>query len=268
MVQRKRSDAAAGGSSVDAGASSAVGKAFAVLKTLRHASGALTLTVIAEEIGVAPSSAHSILGHLLAEGAVTQLPDKRYLLGPQLFYLGASFARGTPIYRSTWMELVSAAADLGVTAAVAVPWDGHHLILNSHRAGESEVAIPFGGRVPLAAASWGKVYYAWSGEAPPEELGKYTSVSITDPTVFAEAVAEAKRLGYGIDEGEFFDGVGGACAPVTSVYGYEGLASFIAPLPRVETIDAHVLGRRLAAITARASLALGDSDRFKFFGVE
>ncbi|WP_181411076.1 helix-turn-helix domain-containing protein [Nocardioides humi] len=146
---------------------SAIGKAVAVLGALRNANGPMTLTAIAEAIGVAPSSAHSILSHLLKESMVLQVQDKRYELGPQVFYLGAGFARSTPVYRATWMELVDAAAELSVTSAVAVPWGDTFLVLNSHRAGRTNVAMPFGGRVPLDASSWGKVYFAWAGVKPP-----------------------------------------------------------------------------------------------------
>jgi IclR family transcriptional regulator, KDG regulon repressor len=228
----------------------------------------MTLTAIAEEIGVAPSSAHSILGHLLGEAAVVQDHDKRYQLGPRLFYLGAAYARNTPIYRSTWMELVNAAQELTVTASVAVPWSQHHLVLNSYRAGLTNLAIPFGGRIPLAASSWGQVYYAWSGDDLPTELTRYTSRSKTDLGLFKEELEVTRRNGYATDEGEFQEGVGGVCAPVTSASGYEGLASFVAPLEHIESIGMANLGHKLAVLTARASLALGDSVRIRFFGEE
>lgn len=250
----------------DAGPPGAIGKAFAALRILRWSSGPLALTAIAREIGVAQSSAHAILAHLLAEGAVVQQPDKRYALGPQLFYLGASFATGTPAYRSTWIELVHAANELNVMAAVAVPWDDHHLVLNSHNAGSSDITIPFGGRVPLTASSWGKVYYGWSGQPPPEELERYTDRSITGRDAFMKEIARARERGYAVDEGEYFDGIGGVCAPVTSPGGYEGLVSFVAPLDAVRRIGPEMLGGRLALLASRASLALGDGERIRVFG--
>jgi DNA-binding IclR family transcriptional regulator len=253
---------------VESTTNSAIGKAFAVLQALRDAPGPMTLTAIADNVGIAPSSAHSILSHLLGVSAVVQVQDKRYQLGPQLFYMGAAFARGQAIYRSVWMELINAAAEYRVTAAIAVPWKDHHLVLNSHRSGGSEVAIPFGGRVPLDAASWGKVYYAWSGDKVPDKLVAYTSASITDRKAFVAELEAVRRDGYAVDRGEFFDGVGGVGAPVTSVNGYEGLACFVAPLEQMDEIGASVLGRRIATLTARASLSLGDSDRIRFYGVE
>ncbi len=251
----------------DRNTSSAVGKAFAVLRTLRRTTSALTLTGIAESVGIAPSSAHSILMQLLAEGAVLQDQDKRYQLGPAAFYIGSGFARGTRIYRSIWMELVNAANEQSVTAALAVPWEDHHLVLNSHRAGHG-VAVPFGGRVPLDAASWGKVYYAWSGASLPQKLVAHTPNSITNLDDYANELERVRQLGYATDLGEFAVGAGGVCAPVTSDQGYEGLAAFVAPLEHVLELTPERLGFRIASMTARASLALGDHDRMRFFGVE
>jgi IclR family acetate operon transcriptional repressor len=248
--------------------SSAIGKAFTLIRALRRAASPMTLTALAEAVGTAPSSAHSILTQLLEAGAVTQDKEKRYSLGPSMFYLGSAFARSTPIYRSIWIELVTAANEHAVTAAIAVSWEDHHLVLNAHRAGDSNVAVPFGGRVPLDAASWGKVYYTWSGATPPDILTSYTANSITSTKEFAKEIEETLLHGYATDNEEFSLGVRGVAAAVTSANGYEGLASFLAPVTSLDDETLDQLGRRLANLTARASRTLGDSSRMRFFGSE
>jgi DNA-binding IclR family transcriptional regulator len=271
MPTRSRSQASKRNTRTEAEAQeagSAIGKAFAVLQALRSASVPQTLTAVAERVGVAPSSAHTMLAQLLAQDAVVQDQDKRYSLGPSTFYIGSAYARGSRIYRAIWVELVSAANELGVTTALAVPWNDRHLVLNDHRAGTSTVALPLGGRVPLAASSWGKVYFGWSGAKLDGKLDAYTAASITDKPAFMAEVEEARRLGYAVDRGEFFDGVGGVAAPLTSDAGYEGLASFIGPLGLIEEIGFDRLGRKLAQLAERASLALGDRERVKYFGTE
>lgn len=245
---------------------SAVGRAFAVLRVLRQAPAPLALTTIAREVGIAPSSAHSILLQLLEHGAVSQDGDKRYELGPSMFYLGAAYARGSRVYRSIWMELVSSANQLEVTTALAVPWEEHHLILNAHHGGVSHVAVPFGGLVPLDAGSWGKVYYGWSADELPKSLTTYTDASIVESARFAEELDIVRARGYATDRGEYAAGVGGVCAPITSHLGYEGLASFVAPLARIDEVGLDVLGDRVSALTSRASLNLGDHDRIRVFG--
>jgi IclR family acetate operon transcriptional repressor len=246
--------------------SGAIGRGFEILRALRSSSSPMALTAVAESIGVAPSSAHSVLMQLLAQGAVIQDEDKRYQLGPVMFYIGSAYSRGSAIYRSTWVELINLANEFDLTGALATPWESYHLILQSHRAGESEVAVPFGGRVPIDGGSWGKVYYAFSAEEPPRKLTAYTAHSITDAGEFAAELEATRAAGYAIDRSEFSEGIGAVCAPVTSSAGYEGLASLLGPLERIEAIDPDVLGRRLAGLASRASLALGDSERVRFFG--
>jgi len=247
--------------------SSAIGKGFAVLEALRKQSP-MTLTALAAATGMAPSSAHSIVNQLLEVDAVTQDEEKRYQLGPVLMHLGASYARSTSAYRSVWIELVTTANELSVTAALAVPWDGYHLVLNSHRAAKSDVAVPYGGRVPLDAASWGKVYYAVSGEPLPKELKAYTPSSIVDRAEFEQQVRLTKSEGYATDNEEFREGVAGVCAALTSQNGYEGLISFLGPKPHIEELRLEWLGQRLATLAARASLTMGDGSRLRFFSVE
>jgi DNA-binding IclR family transcriptional regulator len=248
--------------------SSAIGKAFAVLAALRKGGAPMTLTALAAAAGMAPSSAHSVVNQLLEVDAVTQDEEKRYQLGPALLYLGAAYARNTRAYRSVWIELVTVANELSVTAALAVPWDGHHLVLNSHRAAASDVAVPFGGRVPLDAASWGKVYYAVSGEPLPKKLASYTPSSVVDRAKFEEQVRLTQSDGYAIDNEEFREGVAGVCAALTSQNGYEGLVSFLGPKSRIEELQFNRLGERLATIAARASLTLGDASRLRLFSME
>jgi DNA-binding IclR family transcriptional regulator len=247
---------------------SAIGRAIAILRVLRRASTPLTLTAIAEKVGIAPSSAHSLLAQLLAEGAVLQDGDKRYALGPSVFYIGSAYARSSRIYRAVWMEVVAAANDLEVTGTLAVPWEHHHLILAAHRAGDSNVSVAFGGLVPLDAGSWGKVFYAWSGADTPSTLNQYTSATITDPAAFAQELDVTRQRGYAVDVGEYADGVGAVCSPVTSSYGYEGLAAFLGPLARIEDLTFEALGTRLSGLTARASLALGNHEGIRSFGHE
>ncbi|MDT2003862.1 helix-turn-helix domain-containing protein [Rhodococcus opacus] len=175
--------------------SSAIEKAFGVLSLLRDSPVPLTLSAIAEATGVAASSAHATLNHLLSLDAVVLTEHKRYTLGPVLHYLGAAYARGTPMYRAAWIEAVNVANELGVTAVSATAWDGRHLILNAHRGPGSDVAVPFGGGVPLAAASWGKTYYATTGEPLPEKLEAYTAHSIVDLGEFRDAVETTRTRG-------------------------------------------------------------------------
>jgi DNA-binding IclR family transcriptional regulator len=262
-MPRKRAEPDANGKP-----SSAISKAFAVIRVLRRSASPLTLTSIAEQVGIAPSTAHSVLTELLAQGAVMQDGDKRYELGPSLYYLGSAYARHTPVFRSIWMELVALANEFEVTAAVAVPWEEHHLIIASHQAGAPDVDVAFGGRVPLDGGSWGKAYWAWSGAAPPKTLTAYTKQTITDPQQYLQEIAKTREQGYAIDQEEFSPGIAGVTTSVTSHNGYEGLVSLLAPTTKAAELTYEQMGRRLVSLAARASLALGDSTRRVLVGAE
>lgn len=245
---------------------SSISRAFEIIRVLRRTSNSMTLTSLAEAVGIAPSTAHSILSELLAQGMVDLDGDKRYRLGPALYYVGSAFARGTPVYRSIWMELVDLANEFELTASVAVPWEDHHLILMSHTGGRGGVDVAFGGMVPLQGGSWGKAYYAWSGADIPKAITKFTDQSITDATRYRKEVERARLDGFAIDREEFSPGVGGVAAGVTSSSGYEGLASLMGSLAQFEDLTFDKLGRRLAGLASRASLSLGDLGRVRAVG--
>jgi DNA-binding IclR family transcriptional regulator len=205
---------------------------------------------------------------LLRQEAVVQDADKRYALGPSVFYIGSAYARGAGIYRAIWAELINAANELSVTAALAVPWEDHHLMIATHRALNGGISVPFGGRVPIDGGSWGKVHYAWSSDPVPQTLTRYTDATITDRKAYLEELERVRTQGYAVDAGEFAEDTTGVCAPVTSNIGYEGLAAFLAPTPRAQELSVEALGTRISALAARASLALGDRQRVRLYGEE
>ncbi len=246
---------------------SAVTKAFNVLRLMRRSPSAVSVSEVARSVHVAASTAHAILSELQAQGAVTQDADKRYRLGPATYYLGAAFARSAPISRGIWNELTEVARELSVTAAIAVPWENHHLILNVHQHGDGELEVAFGGRVPIDAGSWGKAYFAWShtdSGAPT----RFTSRSVTDPAEYRAQVERAREHGYATDSEEFTMGVGAVAAGVTGERGFEGIASLLTHISHMDELGFDVVGRRLAGLAARASFALGDLRRMKVVGVE
>lgn len=247
---------------------SAITKAFTVLRLLRRSSGAMSVSELAKAARVAPSTAHAILAELQAQGAVAQDEDKRYRLGPTTYYFGAGFARNAAINRAIWSDLSSLAREFSVTAVVAVPWEDHHLVIGVDVNGQSDVEVAIGGRIPLDAGSFGKVYFAWSDAKLPAKPGSYTPNSITTAARYAESVKQAREMGYATDVEEFALGVGAVAAAVTSERRYEGLASLIGPISHMSELGFENAGRRLAGLAARASFALGHVQRVRVLGAE
>jgi IclR family acetate operon transcriptional repressor len=241
--------------------SSAIGKAFAIIRLLRVSPSPFTLARVAAEVGIAASTAHSLLTELLSHGIVTQDPDKRYQLGPALFYLGSAYARHTPLFRSVWVELVNLANEFDVTAALATTWEDHHLIIASHRAGEPPIEIAFGGRVPLDSGSWGKAFFATGAASLPAKLTVYTGHTIKDLQRYRQEVAAVRERGFAIDDEEFSEGVAAVAAPISSYSGYEGLVSILTSAEKMKALTFERVGSRLATLAGRAVFALGGESR-------
>jgi DNA-binding IclR family transcriptional regulator len=239
---------------------------FEVIGLLRRATTPLSLTEIARDLHMAPSSAHAIVNVLLRQGVVVIDRDKRYRLGPAIFYLGASYARSTPIYRAVWAELLRTAHDLNLAATIAVPWEDHHLILAVHQNGGPAIGLGIGSRVPLQGGSFGKAYYAWSGAKVPRRLTRFTGATIVKSTEFARELERTKQRGYAIDKEEFVSGVGAVAAGVTSENGYEGLAGLFGSIERFRELSFERAGGSLAALAVRASVILGDRKRERMWG--
>jgi DNA-binding IclR family transcriptional regulator len=242
-------------------------RAFGVLGLLRRSTRPLGLSAIASELHVATSSAHAILTSLLELDVVTIDADKRYQLGPRLFYTGSAYATNSAIYRASWSDLVDLAQEFRVSAALVVPWEHHHLVIAVHLSSGRGPSLAPGTRFPLDGGSYGKVYYALSGEELPvpdsDPDPARPKSSIVDYARFAEEVAEARRSGYAIDDQEFAPGVAAVASGVTSSGGYEGLlALWNAPASRIsQEIGFGVVGKALSERADRASLVLGDLSR-------
>src|SRR5258708_35865313 len=172
---------------------------FDILWFLRRSSTPVSLTDLARELKVAPSSVHSGLATLLKHGAVSIDADKRYQLGPAIFYLGSVYARNAPVYRAAWPDLVRVAGELKLSAAVAVPWENHHLVLSVHQFPGARLGVAVGSRIPLDAGSYGKAYYTWSGAHLPKKIAAFTNRSIFDIAAYGRTVVITRDLGLATD---------------------------------------------------------------------
>src|ERR1700737_5045528 len=133
-------------------------RAISIMRMLRRSRTPLNLSTIAADLDIPTSSVLAILRSLVNENALMSV-DKRYQVGPALFYIGTAFATRSPLYRCAWPELVRLADELGLSATITVPWDQHHLVIAVHsNAGIPN--LPPGSRFPITAGAYGKAYYS------------------------------------------------------------------------------------------------------------
>lgn len=235
-------------------------RSFDILLLLRRSPVPLSLTDIARDLDVAPSSVHSGLNTLLEYDAVAIDGDKKYRLGPGLFYMGAAFARSSPAYRAAWPDLVSAAGATKLSAAIAVPWDNHHLVIAVHQNPGSRLGVAIGSRIPIDAGSYGKAYYAWSGTPTPKKITPFTDKTLEHGAYLRE-VDTIKARGYATDIEEFVNDVAAVAVGITSSNGYVGLCALMGSVAQLKEAGIEHAGKMLANVGERASTLLGDHNR-------
>jgi DNA-binding IclR family transcriptional regulator len=245
---------------------SAVSKAFRVIWLLRRSPEPLNLSEIARSVSIAQSTAHSVLKELLEQGAIAQDDNRRYSIGPAMFYLGAAYVKQVPVYSRIWDSLVALADDVRLTAVLVIPWRDHHLILDVHQNPQPGVDVAFGGRVPLDAGAWGKAYYAWSSERP-KSLTQYTPKTEVSLEAYERELDEARTRGYATDLGEFLVGAGAVASAVTN--GKQEVEAIVALVGGAGVTAEATLtdaGQRLSGLVANVSYTLGDDRRVKVIG--
>jgi DNA-binding IclR family transcriptional regulator len=193
--------------------------------------------------------------------AVSVDGDKKYRLGPGMFYLGAAFARSSPAYRAAWPDLVSVAGEAKLSAAIAVPWDNHHLVIAVHQNPGSRLGVAIGSRIPIDAGSYGKAYYAWSNTHVPKKITSFTPKTIADHSAYAREVAMVKSHGFATDIEEFVGDIAAVAVGITSNNGYVGLCALMGSVTQLKDAGIERAGKMLAHVGERASTLLGDHTR-------
>ena len=180
----------------------------------------LTLTEIADATGLAPSSAHRLIGELEREGLLERQADRTYRLGVRLW----EFASRTPgavglreIARP-WLgavhERVRQHVQLGVRAGLDV------LFIERMSAQDAVLnATLIGGRIPLFASSSGLVLAAYGDASVADDviasgLRPYTEHTIVDPKAFRRELQRVRADGFSVTSGHIHAESRGIAVPV------------------------------------------------------
>jgi IclR family transcriptional regulator, acetate operon repressor len=180
-------------------------------------SGGMTLTELADRLGVAKSSAFALLQTLVARGFVadtgTRL-SRRYRLGMALAKLGDAAETQSPLISLALPVLQAVTDRTGLTTRLVVP-DGPYAVVMARvdAPGTVRFASYLGQREYPHCTSAGKALLA---TLPPERaralateagLPARTERTITDPDVLLRDLEVTAARGYAIDDEEDSDGV-------------------------------------------------------------
>lgn len=207
-----------------------VERAFRLLDLLSVTEEGLTLSDLARSLNMSKSSIHGLLKTLESSGAIEQVEDRRFVLGPRIYDLAQTYIQRAGLRHFALPAMRRLANSIGETVCLGrVEQKGVRIIECALDEGEQaglHIAARRGMRIPLLPGAFGAFALATWPLAQREDylrthpLPRYTEHSITDPQKFLTRVEEVMRTGISIDREEYLDGVNAVSAPI---YGAGGM---------------------------------------------
>jgi DNA-binding IclR family transcriptional regulator len=198
----------------------AISRAAAVLRLLGRSDAPLALGTIARELELVPSTCLYVLRALVAEDLVAFDPGtKRYTLDAGVLTLARQWMRGNEFADLVQPALDRIAEEFDVTGlgVQIMGLDKIVAVAVSRAGGNLRVAAQVGSRFPALISATGRCIAAF-GDYPEAQLKeRFDKLHWDNPPSFAqwlEQVAETRRQGFGIDDGNYIAGVTVLAAPV------------------------------------------------------
>ncbi|MFG1708068.1 IclR family transcriptional regulator [Nonomuraea sp. M3C6] len=200
-------------------------KVLALLAAFGPETPTLTLSELARRAGVSMPTAHRRVAELVEWGALERGPDGRLRIGLRLWEVGSLAPRGLGLREAAlpFLEDLYELTHENVQFAVR---DGVEVVFVERIAGRHAVPVltRVGGRFALHATGVGLALLA---HAPPEvqeqvlasPLQAYTYKTLTDPVGLRQKLAEVRRDGYAVSDGQVTLDALSVAAPILSVSG-------------------------------------------------
>jgi IclR family transcriptional regulator, acetate operon repressor len=218
-------------------------RGLSILESLARAEGGLTLTDVAQRVGLPPSTAHRLLSTLEKMGYVFQAGDLGlWYVGLQAFTVGSSFlaARDWAAQSHPYMRRLMEQA--GETANLAILDGSEAVFIDQVQCRETmRTIVRLGSRVPLHASGVGKAIFAALPDDQIEAILKVRGLPrITDNTITSSEIMWAslrviRQRGFSFDDEEHLVGTRCVASPIydehADVLGAISLAGPVSRLP-------------------------------------
>jgi DNA-binding IclR family transcriptional regulator len=238
------------------------------LQVLEVLSGApeLSLTEIAQRVGLAFSTTHRILESLkFRQFASQSISTGKYSVGVRAYEVGARFISSTQLPQAAHPIMAELVVEVNETVNLAVR-DGQEAIYIHQVESDQNVRMftRLGARAPLHCSGVGKVLLAWLPRTEQDGLVFKSPLTAFTPKTLIEAQAlfEELRLttkrGFAVDMEEFELGVRCVAAPVRNQRGKVVAAlSVSGPLPRFSSKLIGRLRKEVVCSAREVSARLG-----------
>lgn len=239
-------------------------RALNIVNHIATSDEGLTLTRIAEQVGLAASTVHRLLTTLEQERYVHFDPEKRrWLIGVQTFVAGNAFLKTRNLVAVARPYMRALMEECRETVKLAVESKGEALYL-SQSEGPQTAAGPTsaGARVPLYCSGVGKALLSGKSDAelvkllPRKGMRRLTMNTIVSGSSLRDDLALARERAYAVDNEEHAIGLRCVAAPVFNEFRQPvGAISISGPATRIRQTDVPRLGdlarRRADQITAK-----------------
>lgn len=205
-------------------------KGLRVIEFLARSQGAQGVSDIARSLEIPKSNAHRLLQALTDQRYVIRHDGGSYSISIKLWELGSAALSGLDLRQhaesimDALMDKTGESVHLSVLDQKEVVYVHKVESLNPVRA-----YTQIGGRAAAYCVATGKAMIAFRSaqwlNAMARELAPHTSCTITDPELFMDEMAQVRRRGYAVNQGEWREAVSGVAAPIL-----DGTGNIIAAL--------------------------------------
>ena len=199
----------------------AVERALDILLCFDSEKSTLTLTQIAERVGMHKSTVHRLLATLENKGFVQRLEENgAYRLGFRLVELGFLVLRSTNIHQQAMPYMHHLAAEHRETVDLAI-LDGANVVYLQVIESPQRVKLAAapGQRLPTYCTATGKAFLAFLPDEQVKSilrqgLRKYTAQTKVSLPDLYEDLRLTRERGFSISEQEYEDGINAVAAPI------------------------------------------------------
>ena len=253
-------------SSAEAG-SGTVSRALHLLTVLADAGGSVTVKYVADQMKLAPSTAHRLLQLVKKEGFIEAAAENhQYAIGPE-FYRVSARVLGTvslPSLAQPTLDVVATEFDETVMFGLYLPTE-NALSFASRADGQQKLKYQIDMHRPLSLV-WGASGKAVLAFLPEERARQILAAEAPSPATGAlppawddlqQELAAIRARGYAVSESEKLPDARGIAAPVFGPGGIVGCVCLTSPKLRMPHASIETIGREIVARCLSLSRTLG-----------
>ncbi|MFF4139683.1 IclR family transcriptional regulator [Streptomyces mirabilis] len=199
-----------------------VGRVFGLMDLLGAETSPLTLSELARRADLPISTAHRLLGELVAWGGVERTESGTYRLGEKIWRLGVSSAWERELRRTALPFAHELAARTGAAVALSTMIGDRLVCIDTVRGKLDSIRLTHAGdELPLFATSAGKLLMSTVdktalSEALRTRLERHTPYTQVLPRLVVAQVEAARQAGYAIARAESSPGQSSLSVPVAT----------------------------------------------------